>query len=108
MREKNCKIKLHLLATVFLYMACLAGCGKNEEPEYYEIHSEQVPFYDVASANGDVYASFLNMQFYQDEPVQIWAVYDGAGHVNAYLYKMDGSRELLLEDIPKEYGSGYV
>lgn len=110
MRKEIYMTMSHFIAVVFLLMACLAGCGKEEEAQYFEIRSEETPFFDVAEANRDVYASFLNMQFYQDEPVQIWAVYDGPGGINVYLYKMDGNRELLLKDVPKDYrsGGGYI
>ena len=75
-------------------MACLAGCGKEEEPQRFDLQVEQEPFYDVA-ANEDVYTHFLSMQFYRDEPVQLWIVYDGVSSMDAYLYRMDGSRELI-------------
>ena len=90
-------------------MACLAGCGKEEEPQRFDLQVEQEPFYDVA-ANEDVYTHFLSMQFYRDEPVQLWIVYDGVSSMDAYLYRMDGSRELILKDVPKEYrhGGGFL
>ena len=47
-------------------MACLAGCGKEEEPQRFDLQVEQEPFYDVA-ANEDVYTHFLSMQVYRDE-----------------------------------------
>lgn len=104
--------KSSVFAVIFLCFFsafCIAGCGKEESP-YFDIQSEETKFYDVAGANADVSVDFLNMQFYQDEPVQIWAIYDGAGSINVYLYRMDGSRELLLEKMPNEYvqGGGFL
>ena len=98
------------LVFCILCMVCFAGCGKEERSVYFDLQVEQKPFYDVAGNNGDVYTRFLGMQFYQGEPVQLWVVYDGVGSMDAYLYRMDGSRELIMEDIPEEYrrGSGFL
>ena len=60
----------------FLFLTCFTGCGKEADRLYFDIEVEKKTFFDVAGANGDVYTSFLNMQFYQDEPVQI-----GRAHV---------------------------
>ena len=94
----------------FLFTVCLTACGKEEEQQYFDLQVEKKTFYDVAGANPEVYTSFLNMQFYQDKPVQIWAVYDGVKNMNVFLYRTDGSRQLLLENIPMEYarGGGYI
>ena len=94
----------------FLFTVCSTACGKEEEPQYFDLQVEKKTFYDVAGANPDVSTSFLNMQFYQDEPVQIWVVYDGVENMNVFLYQTDGSRQLLLENIPREYarGGGYI
>ena len=89
-----------ILVLCFLF----AGCGK-KETQYYDIVSEEQPFFDAASANAGS-ANFQAMQFYQGEPVQIWTVREGA-NVNIYLYGMDGSRTILLEGAPEEYARGY-
>ena len=89
----------------FLFLTCFTGCGKEADRLYFDIEVEKKTFFDVAGANGDVYTSFLNMQFYQDEPVQLWAVYDG-GDINVYSYSIDGSKKLLLEDVSMEYARG--
>ena len=93
-----------------LFASCLIACGREEEERYYDIMVEKKTFYDVAGANPDVSTSFLNMQFYQDEPVQIWVVYDGVENMNVFLYQIDGSRQFLLENLPMEYarGGGYI
>ncbi len=89
-----------------LLIVCFAGCGREEATQYFDIQVEKQIFYDVAGANPDVHTSFLNMQFYQGEPAQIWAVYDGAEKMNVFLYKIDGDRKLLVEDVPMEYARG--
>lgn len=88
------------------FPACLGGCGEEEERQYFELQIENKAFYDVAGANEGMFTSFLGMQFYQDEPAQIWAVYDGVSNMDAYLYRMDGTRELLLENVGNEYARG--
>ncbi len=94
---------------IFVLFLCLlfVGCGKNET-RYYDIVSEEQPFFDAASANTES-TNFQSMQFYQGEPVQIWAVRENT-KLNVYLYRMDGSKEILLEDAPEEYayGKGYI
>ncbi len=106
--KKVCSAVAMLLC--FLFTVCFTACGKEEEQQYFDILVEKKTFYDVAGANPEVSTSFLNMQFYQDEPVQIWVVYDGVENRNVYLYQTDGSRQLLLENIPREYarGGGYI
>lgn len=93
-----------ILAVLLCFL--FAGCGR-EESQYYEVASEKQSFFDVA-ANA-VGAKFQGMQFHQGEPVQIWSARE-AGKINIYLYKMDGSRELLLEGAPDGYdfGNGYI
>ena len=101
--------KIYCLAALLLCLL-FAGCGKEETAQYFEIKSEETAFYDVAAANDGLNSYFLNMQFYQDEPVQIWALPKSSGVLDVYLYKMDGSRTLLLKDMSDEYsrGSGYI
>ncbi len=88
---------------MFVLFLCLllTGCGK-EEAQYCDIVSEEQPFSEIGVGK----AYFLNMQFYKGEPVQIWAVQESA-KINLYLYKKDGSREILLKDVPEYYASGY-
>lgn len=106
--RRTCSFAVLLL--FFLVLSSFTGCGREEESLLYDIEVEKKAFYDVAGANGDVYTSFRNMQFFKDELVQIWTVYDGVSDMDAYLYRMDGSRTLLLKNMPMEYdrGGGFV
>ena len=57
----------------------------------------------------EIDAGFLGMQFYQNEPVQIWAFRNGY-HAEVYLYKQDGSRTCLVQGrmVDYFYGTGYL
>lgn len=115
---------------VILYCTILTGCGKQENnnddfrgitadadlsavierTEYYDItvESEQ-PFQQglsPESPDGSEY-TFLCTLLYQDEPVQLWATRrrdDAGGKTDAdiWIYKADGSMELLLQKLPAE------
>lgn len=115
---------------VVLYCTIITGCGKQENSndnfrgitagadlsaviertEYYDItvESEQ-PFQqglNPESPDG-VECTFLRTLLYQDEPVQLWATWrsDDAGRktdADIWIYKADGSMELLLQKLPTE------
>ena len=82
-----------------------AGGGKG-----LEVMVERNDFYDVASElKGDYRdGTFLGMQFYQGEPVQLWAsapYSTGSGQcVTVYMYRQDGTRETCLEGIERFLG----
>ena len=78
-----------------------------DRTEYYDITAEQEPIFqwEPDSENSplaDRRSSFISMQLYQGDPVQFWGIQAIRGQFmfwDLYLYRMDGSRELLLQDI---------
>ncbi len=66
---------------------------------------------ELASGDEDstIDAGFLGMQFYQNEPVQIWAFQKGYD-AEVWLYKQDGSRKCLVQGrmVDYFYGTGYL
>ena len=90
-----------------LLLCCLsAGCGNKESSTgYYEILSEREDFYDVSAATKDVRSNFLGMQFYQGEPVQLWALSDLLDREKAdiYLYRTDGERERIMKGLREDF-----
>ncbi len=82
-----------------------------ERTEYYDIVSESVDIFHLGMGDknrGNALkqegsAKFpLGTQFYQGEPIQLWA----EAHPETSdicLYRTDGSRELLLEGVPTAY-----
>ncbi len=96
--------KIYIL--LLLLLCChTAGCGREETSTgYYEILSERQDFYDVA-ANTDVRGNFLGMQFYQDEPVQLWALADPLDRekTDIYLYTMNGERKRIMKGLRADF-----
>lgn len=91
-----------------LVLSCclFSSCGNEKTSEYYDISSESEPFYDVAEAAAkDMRCYFLGAQFYQEEPIQLWAVWTvfDSETADIFLYHIDGSHELLFENLPREY-----
>lgn len=82
---------------IFFLMLCgcaLAGCGKGaqeQQPEYYEVSSS---LHALFKAQDDRTDNLLGMQYYQGEPVQLWA----ENGDTVYLARKDGSREPVLEN----------
>jgi len=94
-----------------LCLILLTGCGNKqenrtpEEPqEYYDILTETQQLFDIVETPE---LHFLGMQYYQGERIQLWAekksktengtlLMEG----DVYLCREDGSRELLLENLP--------
>ena len=78
-----------------------------DRTEYYDITAEQEPIFQWEpkgenSPLAERRSSFISMQFYQGEPVQFWGIETIRGQFmfwDLYLYRLDGSRELLLQDI---------
>ncbi len=87
-----------------------------ERTEYYDIAVEAEDLFAFGLegmpqeqdagivAQGGAAGIPLGTQFLQGEPVQLWAE-KGASGADIYLYRKDGSRELLLEDFSNEYVS---
>lgn len=69
----------------------------------WEQNSHEEYAFSVIYSGGTVYLP-LGTQFYQGEPVQLWALVTSKGS-DVYLYRMDGSRELLLEKVNNSYTS---
>jgi len=106
---KGISMKKVYAIVIFILCCCMwSGCGKEEEAGYYDIQAEAETFYDVAGSLEDasgVSGNCVSVQFYKGEPVQLWALWE-QGRVDIYLYRMDGSRELLLEDTAEDYFFG--
>ncbi len=62
-----------------------------ERTEYYDIVLESEEIFHLSLGAADI---FLGMQFYQEEPVQLWA-----RDSDIYLYRTGGSGELKLQDV---------
>lgn len=78
-----------------------------ERVEYYDINATSEPIFQWGKeTEGSPVAyksnSLVGMQFYRGEPVQFWAVLAVRGELavrDIWLYRQDGSRELLIKDI---------
>ena len=85
--------------------AVLIGCGKEEEQDIYVLwtDTEDLP----VPSDTDKELRYLDMQYYQGEPVQFWGKLqeDGAGEkiLQVFLYKSDGSSSLLFDAVPMKY-----
>ncbi len=124
--------KIRFASMLLLCCALLAGCAGSEGEEgtwrgvqagmenLAEI-TERTEYYDIVSESEDIFhfgmgeesprralketgtARFLlGMQFYKGEPVQLWAEADPEVS-DVFLYRADGSRELLLQGVPTDY-----
>ncbi len=65
------------------------GLWEKNPEEYYSSHIERL---------GITVYNLLGMQFVEGEPAQVWSEVSPAG-VNIYLYRTDGSRELLASGL---------
>ncbi len=65
------------------------GLWEKNPQEYY---SDQIQMHDLTVYN------LLGTQFAEGEPAQLWSVVSSAG-VDIYMYRTDGSRELLLSGL---------
>lgn len=89
-----------------------------ERMEYYDLAMKQEEIFDLGlweknsheqhvfsaiHSGGTAYLP-LGTQFYQGEPVQLWAEVTSKGS-DVCLYRKDGSRELLLEKVNNNYTS---
>lgn len=87
---------------------------KDDTEAYYDTVTETEQFFDAQSLDwGKVMGTekiimrttFLGMQFYQEEPVQLWsAVESDSSTMNVYLCMGNGSTRLLFSGLPKDYG----
>ncbi len=86
-----------------------------ERTEYYDIVTEPEPLFqwgreDESFFRKAPFGVFVGMQFYQGEPVQLWTepnFGEGSSALDLCLYRTDGSREVLLTNIPVSIGSAH-
>lgn len=130
--------KIYLIAAFLVSCILLAGCagqGDNEEStgrstqagadglyavngqeEYYEIITKRQAIFqwgqeDEESLLTGKRSDFIGMQFYQGEPVQLWgiSVIRGMSIVrDIYVYRQDGSREVMLQEMAPHSYHGYL
>ena len=109
-RERKFMKKLCYVLALLLSCVFLAGCGREDKDsaktetlqegvmEYRDIRSESNEAFHMEGVMGKM----VGLQFYQGERVMLWATHND-GLANIYLYREDGSRELLLEGMPEDY-----
>lgn len=108
--------KIHCILISALLCLLSLGCGKEKSLVYYDIRTESAPFFEVYASLIGTGSFFrcLGTQFLQEEPVQLWILFDDdSSKVELYKYRMDGSRELLMGGLPEEIFSasnplGYI
>jgi len=110
-RQINTKWKSLLPFLLFLFLlACVAGCGREEEDNgYYIIEMETEELFTQTKSGADVFK--LGAQFYQGEPVQLagYRARDpetGEKYVDVSLCHTSGEEEILWKRVPEEYGYG--
>lgn len=120
--------KVHFIFILFLCGIFLAGCAGRESgeadwrgiqagmtdltaiterTEYYDIISESEDIFHLGLGNEKLAIALLQegavdiplgTQFYQQELIQLWA-----RSSDIYLYRTDGSSEILLQGVPADY-----
>ena len=133
--------KIHLVSTLFLCSVLFVGCGGQkgntegtwqgiragmddlsaitERTEYYDIAAKSEPIFHWEREKEDQFQSrikpaFISMQFYLEEPVQLWREPNLGPHGELLswdicLYRSDGSREAILQGIGSAYNHhGYL
>lgn len=111
--RRTLRVVIMLFSLIFL-MAC--GDGESSQTDisavdgqYLDFVLEESVFYDVAAELSG--GQFLGMQYYQGEPVQLWASSstrkDGELYVALYMYHQDGTRETVYEEIARDYLTPY-
>lgn len=111
MRKKLSAAK-KILAMSVLCLVSLTACGgkADEQPEggqfpagstegqQLDVVLDENDFPDIAAELSG--GTFLGMQFYKGEPVQLWASEPQGGNaVSIYLYRKDKTRETVIETI---------
>ena len=133
--------KVHLVSALFLCSVLFVGCGGQkgntestwqgiragmddlsaitERTEYYDIAAKSEPIFQWEREKEDQFQSrikpaFISMQFYLEEPVQLWREPNLGPHGELLswdicLYRSDGSREAILQGIGSAYNHhGYL
>ena len=119
--------KLYFIFILLLCGVFLAGCAGQEsgEADWRGVQAgmtdltaitERTEYYDIISESEDIFHLGLGAerlstallqgaadiplgtQFYQQEPIQLWV-----RSSDIYLYRTDGSSEILLQDVPSDY-----
>lgn len=111
MRKKLSAAK-KILAVSVLCLVFLTACGgkEDEQPEsgqfpagstggqQLDVVLDENDFPDIAAELDG--GTFLGMQFYKGEPVQLWASRQREGNtVSIYLYRKDKTRETVIETV---------
>lgn len=130
--RKNRKLTQEFLILSILCLLLLTACGgkKEEQPEggqssgqgtesrqfldensgvQWDVAVDRSNFPDVAAQIDG--GTFLGMQFYKGEPVQLWASEPREGNVvTVYLYRKDGTEEVVREkvDLNQTRTGGYL
>ncbi len=124
--------KIPIMPILLLCCALLSGCAgrESEEGTWRGVQAgmddltaitERTEYYDIVSESEEIFHLdiggeqpqraialtgmahvLLGMQFYQGEPAQIWAEARSA-EADIWLYRPDGSRELLIQGVPASY-----
>lgn len=105
------------------------GRGVGTDLGDLSVMSEQIEYYDISVDLEQIFdweqegeesdwlvpeSGFISMQFYQGEPVQLWREpnldeYEFLVSWDICLYRVDGSREVLLKEIKEAYNHhGYL
>ena len=113
-----------ILVALCLCGLCTAGCGQKEDggpaktdpaetwlqpgsaTEYYDIQSKKESLF-AGQKKSDENGFFLGMQYHQGEPVQLWSLWEEEER-RVYLFRADGSRELLNGMEDTENGVWYM
>ena len=101
------KQKFFLFVSALTFLISLTGCGKSSKDSsgYFDIQSESEQLF--VSETDDFNFFMLGTQFYRSEPVQLWSqrITDEDLHaaLDIYLYRADGSRELIAGGIDTSY-----
>lgn len=111
-RSKFESKKFQILAVSVLCLVFLTACGgkEDEQPEggqfptgstggqQLDVVLDENDFPDIAAELGG--GTFLGMQFYKGEPVQLWTSGQrGDNAVSVYLYRKDKTRETVIETV---------
>ena len=112
-KERGIMKKLSFILVFLLCCAFFAGCSRGGRDGTEEGISQEggVIYKDIQVETKDAFlveaevGKMMGMQFYKGERVMIWAVRNN-GLADIYLYREDGSREMLLEGMSDTYSFG--
>lgn len=113
--------KYIIILLMIIVLLSLTACGEKDaensqisansasqgEGGYSDIQAETLQLWNMEE---DLLFRCMGLQFYQGEPVQLWGLSHSAEDaegtekaegIDIYLYRSDGSRELLYQNLPK-------